>query len=423
MATFDYYNVVSCRQIVSLMSGSGYVFYTQPNPVIGGGSPYTVAYNGNTFRFYSGPVGGPHPPWVGGLGVLGDYQAYSGFRSANYFTPVVYTAYSDDPVYNSGIQAGYSNTQTKGMFITLINSTSVDGSNLDYQQIAIVAHYAPGLGSWNYKVSLGGEVASGGVRVSGISLSPADIELIAEALGGMIQIVNNINVGDQLSPDIQDATAQLSALAAALGAGGILGSLGATGNIGTALSKLDQLTSIISSIGSIADAVIEYQQLGKLDAINTSLGSISGFIDNLETSLGANLIALRERIRGDGEGSLADAIGPALGNIAANSGNISNKSAEIAAHLNTTWDGVPYNVPAAIAAFAGGGGGGAVDLTTLIAKLEEIRAIMAAGGGSISKAELEEVLAIFWQFDSGVETLNLAQLIAMLLNHSTINFG
>jgi len=82
MALIATYGCPSCRSVVEAMAATGNVWPMQASPVRGGGSPYSMSSGGNTYTFYSGPEGGPHPVFTGGLGYVGDLLAWNGYRCA-----------------------------------------------------------------------------------------------------------------------------------------------------------------------------------------------------------------------------------------------------------------------------------------------------------------------------------------------------
>lgn len=174
MATIATYGCPSCRSVVEAMAAKGIVWPSQASPVRGGGSPYSMASGGNTYTFYSGPEGGPHPVFTGGLGYIGDLLAWNGYRCANTLTPAAFTTFAEDPEAATVSQASYSTSNTKGYILVVSMDTSVDGKNWDYTCIKWVGFYSQSLGSYNYvvtgddaggvgSVSMGGGVAKRGV--------------------------------------------------------------------------------------------------------------------------------------------------------------------------------------------------------------------------------------------------------------------
>jgi len=480
MATFQYYNVSSCRGIIGILSGLGVVLPTQPVPQAGGTSPFSYSIGSNTYQFYSGPNGGPHPGWVSGLGVEGDYQAWNGLRCAVAFSPQVWTSFAVDPTYDVDSPFTYGTSSTKAYGHALHDRSSVDGASYVYKIVLVVAHYTPALGSWNYFVTSGGGDLAGGVAVAGMSLSASSIQDLAEAIAGMIQIINNVSVGDDLLPalssiqtscellatalgadgfqgsfdaamnllidkfgatgpfatlaaDLQsirdnlgssgpagEVVTSIAQLVAALGAGGILGALSSGGTIPAALSNLSPILSAIQSVGQVANAIAQFQQSAAMSDIAEKIGNVSTGVTALKVEHASSMDLLRGRITADGAGDLGYVLTNNLPAIASSSSTMAMRLAEMVSKMTANIGGVEYDLVEAIHAFAGGGsGGGSCDMTALVAKLEEIRAILASGGtggGGVDLDRLKEILDPYFLITRDGETWSAADLLFSLIN-------
>lgn len=477
MALIATYGCPSCRSVVEAMAAMGIVWPSQASPVRGGGSPYSMASGGNTYTFYSGPEGGPHPVFTGGLGYIGDLLAWNGYRCAQTLTPAAWTTFAEDPEAAAMSQASYSTSNTKGYILAVSMDTSVDGKNWDYTCIKMVGFYSQSLGSYNYVVTGDDAGGVGSVSMGGMSLSEGSINALAAAIAGMIQIINNVTVGTELQQSASDMKAALESLSASLGefglwgsfdaasdllikkfgvdgpfnslhtdmqamsdalgpggtagdvleqitemvallgAGGLLGALSAGGSIGAALSNLSPIMTGIGAIGNVANAIAQFQQSEQLANIANATNNVSGNVANLitATSNGSNFIG--NRISDSTLPDLATRLGSSLMTLNSTVSGVVVALNNVDGRLHAVIGDVDYDVVEAIHAWAGGGGGGgSVDLTALIAKLEEIRQAIPTSGGSFDMQALKAILDEYFIVDRNGTRWNISDLIMSLIN-------